>query len=47
MSDYGLDNRGSIPAEAEDFSSSLCVHTGSVVHPASYPVSTGSPFPGI
>jgi hypothetical protein len=36
-----LDGRGSIPAEAKDSSSSLCVQTGSEVHPASYPVSTG------
>jgi hypothetical protein len=34
------------PAGIEDFSSSLCVQTGSGAHPASYPVGTGSPFPG-
>jgi hypothetical protein len=33
------------PAEAKDFSSSLCVQTSSEPHPASYPVGTGSPFP--
>jgi hypothetical protein len=43
-SDYGLDDRAigvRSPAEAEDFSSSLCVQTGSGAHPASYPVGTG------
>jgi hypothetical protein len=34
------------PAEAKDFSSNLCVHTGSGAYPASCPVGTGSPFPG-
>jgi hypothetical protein len=34
------------PTEAEDFSSSLCVQTGSGAHPASRPMSTGGPFPG-
>jgi hypothetical protein len=29
VSDYGLDDRGSIPDRAENFSSSLCVQTGS------------------
>jgi hypothetical protein len=29
------------PTGAEDFSSSLCVQTGSGAHPASYPMSTG------
>jgi hypothetical protein len=31
---------------AEDFYSSLCVQTGSEVHPASYPMGTGGPFSG-
>jgi hypothetical protein len=31
--------------EAKDFSSSLCVQTGSGAHPASCTVGTGSPFP--
>jgi hypothetical protein len=31
----------SSPAEAEEFSSSLCVQTSSQVHPASYPTGTG------
>jgi hypothetical protein len=34
------------PTEAEDFSSSLCVQTGSGAHPASCPVGTEGPFPG-
>jgi hypothetical protein len=29
------------PSEAKDFSSSLCVHTSSEAHPASYPMITG------
>jgi hypothetical protein len=49
VSDYGLDNRAigiGSPAGAKDFSSSLCVQTGSRAHPASCPVGTGGPFPG-
>jgi hypothetical protein len=46
VSDYGLDERGSIPDKAEDFSSRLCVQTGSGAHPASYPMGTGVPLPG-
>jgi hypothetical protein len=34
------------PAEAKDFSSSLCVQTISGAHPASYPMGIGGPFPG-
>jgi hypothetical protein len=34
------------PTGAEDFSSSPCIQTGSGAHPASYPMSTGGPFPG-
>jgi hypothetical protein len=34
------------PAEAEDFSSSLCVQIGSGAHPASYPMGAGGSFPG-
>jgi hypothetical protein len=30
-----------------DFSSSLCVQTGSGAHPASCAMSTGGPFPGV
>jgi hypothetical protein len=49
LSDYGLDDRAIgvwSPAGAEDFSSILCVQTGSGVHPASCTMGTGSPFPG-
>jgi hypothetical protein len=49
VSDYGLDNQAigvRSPAEAKDFSSSLCVQTGSVTHPASCTMGTGGPFPG-
>jgi hypothetical protein len=34
------------PTETEDFSSNLCVHTGSGAHPASYTMGTGGSFPG-
>jgi hypothetical protein len=33
--------------EAEDFSSNLCVQTGSGAHPASCTVGTGGSFPGV
>jgi hypothetical protein len=33
------------PTEAEDFSSNLCVQTGSGAHPASCTMGTGGPFP--
>jgi hypothetical protein len=49
VSDYGLDDRVievRPPTGAEDFSSSLCVQTGSDAHPASYQMGTGGPFPG-
>jgi hypothetical protein len=49
VSDYGLDDRAigvRSPAGAKDFSSSLCVHTGSGAHPASCTMDTGGPFPG-
>jgi hypothetical protein len=49
VSDYGLDDRAvgvRSPAEAKDFSSSLCVQTGSGAHPASCTLGTGGPFPG-
>jgi hypothetical protein len=48
VSDYGLDDRAigvRSPAGAEDFSSSLCVQTGSGAHPASCTMGTGGPFP--
>jgi hypothetical protein len=44
--DYGLEDRGRSPTEAEDFSSSPCIQTGSGAHPASCPTGTGGPFPG-
>jgi hypothetical protein len=49
VSDNGLDDREigvRSTAEAKDFSSSLCVQTGSGAHPASCTMGTGGPFPG-
>jgi hypothetical protein len=49
VSDYGLDDRAigvRSPAGAKDFSSILCVQTGSGAHPASCTMGTGGPFPG-
>jgi hypothetical protein len=49
VSGYGLDDRAigvRSPAGAKDFSSNLCVQTGSGAHPASCTVGTGGPFPG-
>jgi hypothetical protein len=49
VSGYGLDDRAievRSPAQAKDFSSSLCVQTGSAAHPASCTMGTGGPFPG-
>jgi hypothetical protein len=49
VSDYGLDNRAigvQSPAGAKDFSSSLCVQTGSGAHLASCTMETGGPFSG-
>jgi hypothetical protein len=49
VSDYGLDDRSigvRSPAGAKDFSSNLCVQTGSGAHPASCTIGTGGPFPG-
>jgi hypothetical protein len=46
---YGLDDRAievRSPAEEKDFSSSLCVQTGSEAHPASCTMGTMGPFPG-
>jgi hypothetical protein len=45
VTDYGTTEVRS-PTEAEDFSFSLCVQTGSEAHPGSYPMRTGDPFPG-
>jgi hypothetical protein len=50
VSDYGLEDRAigvRSPAEAKDFSSSLCVQTGSGAHPASCSLGIGGPFPGV
>jgi hypothetical protein len=44
VSDYGLDDWAigvRSPAGAKDFSSSLCVRTGSGAHPASCTMGTG------
>jgi hypothetical protein len=49
VSDYGLDDqaiRVRSLAGAKDFSSNLCVQTGSVAHPVSCTVGPGGPFPG-
>jgi hypothetical protein len=46
VSDYRLDDRVRSLTGAEDFSSSLCIQTGSGAHPPSYPMGTGGPFPG-
>jgi len=49
VSDYGLDDRSigvRSPAEAKDFSSNLCVQTGSGAYPASCTMGTGGLFPG-
>jgi hypothetical protein len=50
VSDYGLDDRAigvRSPAGAKDFSSSLCVQTGSGAHPASCTMGTGVLSPGV
>jgi hypothetical protein len=44
LDDWAIEVRS--PAEAKDFSSSLCVQTCSGAHPVSCPVGTGGPFPG-
>jgi hypothetical protein len=49
VSDYGLDDRTievRSPAEAKDFSSILCVQTGSGAHTASCTMGTGGPLTG-
>jgi hypothetical protein len=48
VSDYVLEDRAievRSPAGAKDFSSNLCVQTGSEAHPASCTMGTGGPFP--
>jgi hypothetical protein len=51
VSDFRLDDRAievRSPAEAKDFSCSLCIQISSEAHPASYPMGTGgSPLPGV
>jgi hypothetical protein len=46
VSDYRLDNQGSIHNRGKSFSFSLCVQTSSEAHPASYPIGTMGTFPG-
>jgi hypothetical protein len=49
VSGYGLDDWAievRSPAGAKDFSSNLCVQTGSGAHPDSCTMGTGDPFPG-
>jgi hypothetical protein len=48
VSGYGLDDRAievRSLAGAKDFSSNLCVQTGSGAHPPSCAMGTGGPFP--
>jgi hypothetical protein len=50
VSDYGLDDWAigvRSPAGVKDFSSNLCVQTGSGAHPASCKMGTGGPSPGV
>jgi hypothetical protein len=50
VSDYGLDDRAigvRSPVEAKDYSSILCVQTGSGAHPASSPWVPGVLSPGV
>jgi hypothetical protein len=47
VSDYRLGDLSPTPAEAKDFSPSLCVHTNSETHPASYPIVTEGPFTAV
>jgi hypothetical protein len=46
VSDYRLDDWGSIPGRGKDFPLASCVHTSSEAHPASNSMDTGGPFPG-
>jgi hypothetical protein len=46
VSDYSLDAGVRSPAEAKEFSSSLCVQSSSEAHPAFCTVGTWGPFPG-
>jgi hypothetical protein len=50
VSDYGLDDQTievRSPAASKDFSSNLCVQTGSGAHPASCTMGTGILSPGV
>jgi hypothetical protein len=50
VSDYGLDDRAiwvRFLQRPKDFSSGLYVQTGFGAHPASYPMGTEGPFPGV
>jgi hypothetical protein len=50
VSDYRLDDRAievRSSSEGNNFSSSLCIQTDCEAHPASCPVGTGGPFPGV
>jgi hypothetical protein len=48
VSDYGLDDRAiGVRSAAKDFSSSLCVQTGSGAHPASCTMGTRVLSPGV
>jgi hypothetical protein len=47
VSDYRLDDWGSIPGRSKEFSFSLCVQTSYEAHPASYPTGTGGPSPEV
>jgi hypothetical protein len=44
---YIVRRSGFDPGREKNFSSSLCVQTGSGSHPASYPMGNGGPFPGV
>jgi hypothetical protein len=46
VTDYGLDDRGSIPRQRQRIFLLASVQTGSGTHPASYSMGTGGPFPG-
>jgi hypothetical protein len=46
VSDYRLEDQGSILGRAKDFSSSLCVQTCSDAHSTSYPMGK-APFQGV
>jgi hypothetical protein len=44
---YGLEDRGSIPGGAKDFSFNLCVQTGRKPHTAPYAMGTGVACRGV